>query len=120
MQHEYLPIYVTPGTDTNNGDGEFTRYALCKGGRDFFQNDGKAAELLEQMGIGYQLLGFSFFPGTDIVGAEFVDRLRGETEVPHYGDPCREYALYGFANLATAFYFDGIRMGDLHHFDGGV
>ena len=70
------------------------------------------------MGVFEQFAGFFFFTGTDGIGAEFVDRLRSQSQMSHDRDAGAQDALYGFFDFRSAFHLDAVGMCLFHYADG--
>ena len=118
MHDEHLSVYSAAGTDPDHRDAQLAGYACGQIGGDLLQNQGEAAQLLEQSGVFDELGGLFFFAGADGVGAELVDGLRREAEVPHDGYASAEDALDGLADLGAALHLDTVGVRLLHHADG--
>ena len=73
VHHKHLTVDTATGTDAYDGDGKLLSHFCGKGGRDFFQHDGKASYLLKQASVLDEFVGFSLFASAYGVRAELVD-----------------------------------------------
>ena len=71
------------------------------------------------MGVVDEAVCFLLLGGSDGIGAEFIDALRGESKVSHHRDARRKDAADGFEHLFASFQFDGVGTGLFHDADGG-
>ena len=93
--------------------------------RDILSNAGETTEhqredtcILQRACIAAQLVRFLGLGGTHLVGAELVNGLRRQTQVPHNGNAHIDDATHRGADGLTTFDFDGFYAGLLDHAAG--
>jgi hypothetical protein len=117
MHHKHLSVTSSTCADTYHRYGQLRCHASGKIGGYLLQHDSEASRILKQMSIFEQLRSLSLFAGTHVVCAELVDRLWGESEMPHHWDACRENPLYALDYLFATLHLHGFGVALLHDAD---
>jgi len=120
MHHQYLSVYPTTSTDADDGYRQRCGHFTGQGSGDFFEYDGKASRFLKGMCVAFESLRLLLPPGAHTVGAKFINRLRGETEVTHHRNPRSENEFDRFQHLRATFEFYGMGARLLHDSDGAL
>lgn len=89
LHNENLAVAAATGTDADSGNHQLTADTRRQVGGNLFEHDSETSEALEQLGVVDKLLSFGLFAGSDIIAAEFIDRLGCESEVAAHGDSGR-------------------------------
>ena len=112
---EDLAVTSDAGADADDRDGDRLRDLRRERGRHLLDHDGERARLLERERVSPQLLGLGLLRGAHLVGAELVDRLRRQAEVPHHGDAHVDDATHRLAQLLAALDLDRLDAALLDH-----
>lgn len=114
VDHEDLTVDISAGTDANRRDVHRCGHTFREVCWDLLENDGEAACLFEQLRICDQFLRLFLLARAHGVGAEFVDGLRGQTQMTHHWDSRGQDAFDGFDDLRTSLEFDRVCPALLH------
>jgi len=118
VHHEDLAVAVHAPADADRGDGERGRDLLRQRCRDAFQDDGKRARVLEDLGILEQPRGRGVILALHLVSPELVHGLRREADVRHDGDSRPGDPARHLGNLAAPLELDPLGPGFLHEAPG--
>src|SRR5690606_11312460 len=85
VHHQHLSVHLGPGADSDHGDpdhgtdfrGELRRY--------LFKDNGKASGFFQDSRIVQQFCRLGFLLRADRISAEFINGLRGKSQMPHNG-----------------------------------
>src|ERR1035437_9568387 len=103
MQHQDLTVDVGSGANSNDRDFQIFSYLAAMYGRYLFENNTKTSYFFKQTCVFHKLFCFGFFSGTYHIGPEPVNRLRSQTQMPHYRYASTENSCYRFFNFASTF-----------------
>src|SRR5512135_1749157 len=99
MKNQHLSINITAGSDPDGRDLDLLCHTTTQFSRDLFKDNGKASCFCQQMSIFHKFYRLFLGSGPYDIGPEFMDGLRGKSEMTHYRDTGGEDTVDRFEDL---------------------